>query len=369
MSDLNNLSFDLPINAVSFGSVSIAILREFQRRGVFPNVFPLMGQRDLSAQRPDPEFDKWLSICVDKSQISASRKHTSIRLWHMAGSLQSYSAVDSRLITFHETDQLTSHELNILRNQERVYVTSQFTKTVFEQHGIAAEYLPLGFDAHNFRALEKRPKIDGVTQWMLCGKWESRKGHAKILAAWAKKYGNRNEHRLNMAVHNPFFHQDPQQSWNLTLAEASQALGGQRVWNVNPIPFMGKNEDYSAFLQGSDIILGLSGGEGRDLPVYQATALGAWPVALKAHAYTDYLNDENAILVPISGKRPAADGRFFHANSPFNVGNFFDFDEAAFNVACEEAERRVKTGINKAGLKLQDITYANTVDVLIKDLK
>lgn len=358
-----NLALDLPINQLSFGQCSVAILRECHRRGLHPNVFPLAGQKDISTQRPDDAFNQWLDACINKAQKDHSRKHTAIKLWHIGGSLQSYSATDSRLITFHELDQLTRTELNILRAQDRVYVTSRFSQTVFKLLGVESEYLPLGFDAHNFATLTPRPKIEGTMQWGLGGKFEARKGHPKVLNLWAKRYGNKKEHRLNVAVTNPFLKPE-----HLN-ALVSQALEGKPYQNINFVPYMGTNVEYSQFLQTNDVFFALSGGEGRGLPEFHATALGAWPIALRAHAYTDYLNDENAIMVNPSGKRPAVDGIFFHPNTPFNVGNLFDFDEQDFHAACDVAEARVKTGLNTKGLELQKLTYAATLDVLLKDLK
>jgi len=360
---MNDLALDLAINNLSFGQVSVAILREFYCRGAYPNVFPLAGQVDISTQKNDEGFNKWLGHVANKSQTEHNREKTSLKLWHINGSLQSYSNTDSRLITFHETDSLTPTEINVLKNQDKVYVTSNFTKDVFNSFGISSEYLPLGFDSHNFSILEKRPTLDGVIQFGIGGKLEVRKGHLKTLGLWAKRYGNNKDYRLNVAVHNPFLKPEHSQ------ALINQALEGKSYWNINFLPYMATNAEYNQFLQANDIYLALSGGEGRGLPEFHSVALGTHIVALRAHAYLDYLNDDNAVFVTPNSKRPAIDGIFFHANTPFNVGNFFDFGESDFHVACEDAIVRAKKGRNIHGLELQKITYSNTVDILTKDLK
>ncbi len=361
----NSIEFnlDLPINPLSFGNVSVAILRECYKRGLQPNIFPLQGQVDMSPQLPDEAFNQWLGYCINKAQKDASRKHTAIRLWHLNGSLNTYSSVDSRLITFQELDQLTNYELNVIRNHEKVYVTSKFSQQVFKIHGVEAEYLPLGFDAHNFRPLEKRPKVEGVISFGLAGKFESRKATGRVLNLWAKKYGNNPKYRLNVAVTNPFIR--PEQLQGMIV----QALEGKQYFNISFLPFMASNAEYSSFLQANDIHLAMSGGEGWDLPSYHATALGAHLVVLNAHVYQDWTTSENAVLVAPNGKRNAVDGMFFQANSQFNIGNFFDFSNEAFYAGCEEAEKRTAKGINLAGLALQKQTYAATLDVLLKDLK
>ena len=356
---------NLPLNAVSFGSVSFALTRELFKRGELPPIFPLFGQSpDDSAQRPDPDFVQKQNACINSADQRWSRDGKTFCLWHVRGSLNSYSKQGNHLLTFHELDQLTPTEINVLKQQSKVYVTSNFSKGVFSQYGIDAEYLPIGFDSHNFQSLEKRPSIDGVIQFLLPGKAESRKGTYQVLRAWAKRYGNNAKYRLNCAIHNPFL---PIERLNAMLNEA---LGGQRYFNIQFLPWAPTNATYNVTLQSSQIVISMSGGEGRDLPCYHATALGAWPVAMRAHAYTDYLNDDNAVLVSPNGKRPAADGVFFASNSPFNSGNFFSFDDDAFITACEEAEKRVLSkGLNTNGLELQKLGYQQAVDILLRDLK
>jgi hypothetical protein len=353
-------SFNTAINNLSFGNVSIGILREVFKRGLAPNVFPI-GNVDLSTQKPDDDFNRRLSTAIETAPRTHSRDDAVIRLWHLNGSLESYSRRDSRLITFFELDGLTPTETNILRQQDKVYVTSSFTQRVFEDHGIQSIYLPLGFDAHNFHQLDKRPLQDGITTFCLGGKLEKRKGHLKVLNLWAKKYGNNPKYRLNAALHNPFMKPEHVNAF------IGQALEGKQYFNINFLPYMGTNAEYNSFLQSGQIYLAMSGGEGRGLPEYHATALGAWPVALNAHAYKDYFTTDNAVLVNPNGKVPAADGVFFGTSGPYNIGNLFDFDGDQFVAACEEAERRAAQGLNTKGLELQKLTYKDTVDVLLKD--
>jgi glycosyltransferase involved in cell wall biosynthesis len=333
------------------------------KRGLQPNIFVIGGNVDLSAQRPDESFQQWLGHCINNAQANHCRRKTSLKLWHIQNSLQSYSETDSRLLTFHETDNLTSSEVNILHNQDKVYVTSRFTQSVFFTFGVESEYLPLGYDAHNFPVLEKRPKIDGVISFSIAGKLENRKAHGKILNLWAKKYGNNPKYRLNAALHNPFLKPEHMN------ALIGQALEGKQYYNINFLPWMGTNAEYNSFLQSSDIHLSMSGGEGFNLPTYHAIALGSHAVVLNAHAHKDWATSENSVLVNPNSKRPAVDGIFFQPNSQFNVGNFFDFDNDEFVAAMEQAEKRAALGINVAGLELQKTTYKDTVDVLIKDIK
>lgn len=360
-------ALNIPCNAVSFGQTSIAILREMFKRGLTPSVFPI-GPVDIGTQKPDEGFNAKLQSAINSAQQRHSRQHTAFRLWHVSGSLESVSARDSRLITFQETGSLTPLEINVLRQQQKVYVTNRYAQTFFKLYGVEAEWLPLGFDTHNFAPLAKRPGIEGVTSWLLASKAEYRKHTYRQLALWAKRYGRDKNHRLNLSISNPFLSPQDQQSLILRALDGKTIGPNGHYWNINPLEFAPTNADYNAVLQSSEIVLCCSGAEGFGLPEFHATALGAWPVALKAHAYLDYFTDENACFVPPNGMEPIYDGIFFHPNQPINQGNRFTFGDDDFYAGCDKALEKAKTGLNTKGVDLQKQTYAQTVDILLKDL-
>ena len=357
------ISINFPINSLSFGNVSVAILRELyraeQENGLFPNETPAIlpiGPVEIKTQRPDAGFSTWLQNILNSSLERVDSKEPCFKLWHINGAIESVSSYERNLLTFHETNSLTPTEINILNNQNSVFVTSSYTEQVFDSHGVTARviHLPLGFDDHNFKVLEKRPTIDGVISFFLGGKMEERKQTLRQLSLWARKYGNNRRYALNVCISNPHIKVEDQN------ALIHNALEGKRFFNINFLPYAATNEEYNKVLQSSHIHLGCSLNEGFDLPLYHATAMGAWPVALNAHVYKDYLNNENAILVePSKEMVKAHDGIFFNfGRGPFNQGYWPTFSDDAFIAACEEAEKRVaEKGLNTEGLKLQQRTY------------
>lgn len=356
---------NVPINSLSFGQSSVAILRELYKRGLTPPVMPIAGNLDLGAQRPEQGFTQWLSNMVGSADARHSREHQALKLWHIGGSLDSVSRHSNHLITFQETGQLTPLEVNVLRQQRKVFVTNRYAQTFFRLHGIDAVFLPLGFDSANFSSLERRPHIDGVISFSLVGKAESIRKHTyKQLALWAARYGNDKRYRLNAYITNPFLAQrniDPN-------ALISQALGGKRYWNIEFHPFIPTNLEYNTALQSSEVVLAMSGSEGFGLPEFHAAALGAWPVALNAHAYKDHFGAANAVMVEPNGMVPIYDGIHFHQGAPVNQGVAYSWSDEAFYAGCEEAVRRAKVGINTEGLKLQQQTYSQTVDILLREI-
>lgn len=356
-----NFSVHFPLNSLSFGQISFNILYEFYKMGLNPCIFKASDhQIDFSAYNYEKEFIDWVIKNHETAIYRHSRKNPTIRLWHINDSFRSYSDKQI-LLTFHETDQLTKAEVNILKNST-VCVSSNFTKIVFELNGIQSTLIPIGFDEKHFFKTQKNYFDDGRITFNLCGKFEKRKHHEKIIKTWIKKFGKDKRYSLQCAIHN-LFYQDPNELkliYNLILE-------GKPCFNVSFLSHMPKNSMYNDFLNSADIIIGMSGGEGWGLPEFQSVALGKHSVILNASAYKEWANEKNSILVEPNGKIEVYDGRFFAKNTPYNQGNIFDFNEDDFISGCEKAISRVQLNkINEEGLKLQSqFKYEETAKKLL----
>jgi hypothetical protein len=103
---------------------------------------------------------------------------------------------------------------------------------------------------------------------------------------------------------------------------------------------MQKNVLYNDFLNSSNIVIGMSGGEGWGLPEFQSVALGKHGVILNSSGYQDWANEKNSVMVQPNGKEDSSDGVFFRKGGAFNQGNIFTFNEDEFIAGCEEAIER-----------------------------
>ena len=352
---------NVPLNSLSFGQVSFNLLYEYYTMGLNPSIFSESEHPvDFSACDFDQGFTDW----IGKNQKNAIEKHNrkipTIRLWHINGSLKSFS--DKQILfTFHETDQLTKAEVNILKSST-CCVSSKSSQSTFADNGIDATLIPLGFDSKHFSRTNKKYFDDGRITFNLCGKFEKRKHHEKVIKAWIKKFGNNKKYSLQCSLHNPFY-QDP----NALKAELAQTLGGANVFNVSFLSAMPKNSVYNDYLNSADIVIGMSGGEGWGLPEFQSVALGKHAVILNASAYKEWANQENAILINPCGKIEVYDGKFFSKGAAFSQGNIFDFNDDEFIAGCESAISRFeKNNINEEGLKLQEeFKYSTTARKLL----
>lgn len=351
-----------PFNKTSLGQCSNNIAREIYKKELNPDIFHI-GQPDHSMLEKEQDFVKWIVERSIKSEELHSRKNPVLKLWHIVGSMESISE-QQYLYTFYELDSPTPRELNILRNQQMVFVPSKHYSDLFNSFGINCKNIPLAFDSNSFSKSDvKYP--DNRICFGLAGKLEKRKHHLKILNAWAKKYGNRHDVFLNCAIYNNFLKPEDQS------AMIGQALEGKKYFNINFLPWMDKNEEYNKFLNANHIILAMSGGETWGLPEFTSVALGKYCIGLKAHGYKDWMSEENSICITPSGKISAYDNIFFREGQPFNQGNIFDFSVDEFLDACDIAIEKVKLkNINTEGLKLQDkFTWSKTTDLILENIK
>lgn len=351
-----------PFNKTSLGQCSNNIAREIYKKNLKTDIFHI-GQPDHSMLEQEQDFVKWIVENSIKAEENHSRNTPVIKLWHIMGSMESYSN-KQYLYTFYELDSPTQRELNILKNQEAVFVPSKHYADLFSSFDINCKTVPLAFDANTF-SVKKVNYPDNRVCFGLGGKLEKRKHHLKILNAWAKKYGNRHDVYLNCAIYNNFLKPEDQS------AMIAQALEGKRYFNINFLPWMDKNEEYNNFLNANHVIIAMSGGETWGLPEFTSVALGKYCVGLKAHGYKDWMTEENSICISPNGKTPVYDNIFFGEGQPFNQGNIFDFSVDEFLDACDVAIEKVKSNPkNESGLKLQQqFTWEKTTDLILENIK
>jgi glycosyltransferase involved in cell wall biosynthesis len=361
-----NFNLEIPVNSLSFGNCAVNILKELFKRKLNPTINLIGGNADFSSFEGsiEPKFLEWVKDRCLAFSSSHKRSNPSFRLWHLNGSLSSASN-EQLLFSFYELDSPTSSEINIAKNQKKVFFSSNYTKNIFEANGCSnIEYCPLGFDSASFFKKDKRKNDENKLVFGLAGKLEKRKQHHKVLSAWAKKFGNNPNYLLNCAIKNPFL-TDEQNRGSI-----NNILGGVHYFNINFLDIMPSNALYNDYLNYNDIIIGMSAGEGWGLPEFQSVCLGKHAVILNAHAYKDWANEENSVLVSPKGKIPCYDNLFFQQGSEFNQGSYFDWDEDEFVAGCEEAEKRVqKNSLNIKGESLvEEYTWSKTTDQILKAL-
>lgn len=368
-----NFNCSVPINSLSFGLCGYNLLKQFYEKGLSPAFFPI-GPVDLTCfDKVTDDFKLWLESCIRKSLKSYSKKNPTIRLWHLGGSEVSQSE-KQYLISFYETNQPTAEELNIVKNQEKIFFTSQFTVDVFRQAGAEnVEYLPLGFDTENFFPTGKHPYNNQKTVIGIVGKWEpSRKKTDKLIRLFLKRFGNNPNYVLHLHTFNVHLGRNPDESAAINSQLIQQCFDGHPYWNVNPANrYFPTLTELNKYLNQIDIFWDGSGAENWGLPGFHAAGIGKHIVAVNENGVKSWATPENACLVAPGKMIDCYDGMFFHKGHIFNQGEFPEFDEDAFNHGIDLSLARFAANKqNIEGLKIpQNFTWSKTADILLDTIK
>ena len=353
------LLVNAPINALSFGNVSVNILRELYKKNIDLIFFPIGEKVELSAyDKIDQDFIKYLQERTNNRFEKIDKNIPSLKLWHIFGSESRYTKNQS-LFTFHEVSEVTPIEKNLLNLQDNILVSSNYTKSIFELNGLSnVTYVPLGFDT-DFH-LTDRSYLPEKIHFGLMGKFENRKNSSRIIKTWLKLFGNKPEYQLTCAITNQFLEKSRFQN------ELLKIMDGKHYNNVNFLPYMQMNSEVNDYLNSIDIDLGgLSGGEGWNLPSFNATALGKWSVVINATAHKDWATKDNSILIEPSSLKDCYDDVFFKKGQSFNQGQFFDISDQEMENAILKSVSYAKKP-NPEGLKLQkQFTYEKTVETIL----
>lgn len=357
---MDRVIFKGPLNSLSFGNVALNLLRALRNLDKKVSIFPIGEKGDLSAFDKLPQdLRSWLQEGVDNRHSTVRASDPTIQLWHINGSENRISK-NQTLFTFYELDDPTEVESNLAKLQDKIIFSSSYAQEIFKNKGgVNAYHVPLGFDPDFFSTNKKY--LENKIHFGLMGKWEKRKHTEKIIKLWAESYGNNYNYQLTCCVNNSFINKDAMEKLLL------KPTNGERVGNINFLPFLPKNSQVNDFLNAIDIDLtGLSGAEGWNLPAFNATALGKWSLILNCTGHKDWATEENSILITPSGKEPAADGIFFQEKGDFNMGNIYTFDDSDVISAMKEAESKISDK-NIKGIELQkEFTYEKSMERILE---
>lgn len=357
------LNFSGPINSLSFGNVSINMLRELHKLNQKICFFPIGNKLDFDAyDKISDDFKKWVLDSYESRFKNLDRNNPSLKMWHLNGAESSIGS-KSFLYTFYECDEPTTAEISLTKLNEKTIFSSTHAQDCFKNSGCEnTEYIPIGFD-QDFEETGKT-YLENKVHFGLVGKFEKRKHTAAIINLWAQKYGNNNDYQLTCCITNPFFKEEQMKGL------IAQALKGKRYTNINFLPYLKTNQEMNELYNSIDINLsGLSGAEGWNLPAFNSTCLGKWSIVLNSTSHKDWATKENSILVEPSSQEEIYDNVFFQKGQEFNQGKLNCFSNESFYSAIDESLNRYQKR-NEQGSKLKEtFTYSNTVNQILKLIK
>lgn len=363
------INFEGVINPLSFGWITNGIAKEFFKRGIEFSFFPISNNLDWSAfDKVDENYRNYLNNSANEAWKKFNINDKSFKIWHINDSWKKLSKKENYLLTFHELDALTDEEVNILNSYDKVFVTSKFSKTVFEDYGVKVPviYVPMGIDTEIFYDLKQPRPFKDIIVSSIFGKAEKRKATAKTIQTWVSKYANNHRYKLHAYVTNPFFKPEQMNQF------FAQVFNGQpKPFNVDLFPYLPTNSHLNAAYNTTDIVIDMSCGESISLGSLNCVGMGKHSVIHHNSGLKDWANEQNSVLVKSNGKEPCYDGVFFHPGQKFNTGNIYTFNSDEFINGFELAVKRFENNpINEEGKKLQETySFKAGVDIILKEIQ
>jgi glycosyltransferase involved in cell wall biosynthesis len=259
----------------------------------------------------------------------------SVKLWHQ---WDLFHHVGSPRVGFpiFELDRFTTLEKESLRSQDMILVPSSWAKGIVESE-IGHKHVrvvPFAADPVIFspKYVQSFNRQEGPTVFLNVGKWEVRKGHDFIIKAFCAAFNKDDNVRLIMACHNPCFgSRQEEESYN---EQWKRFYLNYRPDMAHKIQILDQRlesqEQVADLMNKADAGFFPSRAEGWNLDLFEMISMGKPCIATYFSAHTEYLTDENALLIDIDRTESAYDGFWFH-----NQGDWAELGDSQLEQTVE----------------------------------
>jgi glycosyltransferase involved in cell wall biosynthesis len=269
-----------------------------------------------------------------------------------------------------ELTKFTNVELHQLKTLDCIFTTSQWGKSVLQNHGLDnIHVVPLGVDRSIFN--EDVPTQESPnTVFLNCGKWEIRKGHDILLEAFNKAFTPDDNVQLIMHCYNPFItNQNSRyrnnQDWEAMYMHSKLGKHGkifiskQRSQNQHTVALLMARADCGVFPARA---------EGWNLELLEMLSMGKAVIATNYSAHTEFLNSDNSLLINIKELELAEDNIWFHKQGEWAR---FDRDQLIEHMRIIHSFKQMGVlKVNTAGITTaKKFSWQNTASAIIEGLQ
>lgn len=207
------------------------------------------------------------------------------------------------LYTMFESDKIPDDWKDYLHAADKVLVPSKWCQKIFKKSGIETEVVPLGYNDHVFKPLER--KDDGVWTFLHYDAFNVRKGHFEVLEAFSRAFKPTDKVRLIMKT---------------TKEVVGIPINQSAYPNVETIYGKVPELELMEILKRADVFVFPSRGEGFGITPLEAMATGIPAIVPNAHGISEYFNPKYMYEVKADKKSTAIYKRLT------DVGNMVECD-------------------------------------------
>ncbi len=360
-----DLNLICPINKLGYGTASRHILRELHAQGNKVALFPIA--------RPTMNDVDFQDIVAVEAGMTNARLYNSeapsLRIWHQNDLAMKIGRGPSFAYPFFELETFDETEKHHLSSQDALIVSSQWAKQVVQDNGIKTPTFvaPLGVDTEIFNPSIVKQRVAGPTVFFNCGKWEIRKGHDILIAAFNLAFKPEDNIELRMMPTNPFLRPEQVGRWEDIYLGSELGAAGK----VKLLPRVDKHEEVAIMMGEADCGVFPARAEGWNLELLEMMAVGKYVATTNYSAHTEFCNGSNSMLLNVDELEPALDGVWF-----FGQGKWAALNEEHIVFLAEwmksiHAKVQVSNNylVNEEGAKTaQKLTWTNTAKLITQHL-
>lgn len=371
---VTHLNLLAPINQLGYGVASMNILKQLVNTGVKVALFPIGGVNHIQVtNREDLEI-------VKASLREAKRFYKyapSLRIWHQNDLAEHVGHGPHIGMPIFELDTFTEEEKHHISSCDKIFVCSHWAKNVvvdqvpkikggfgnegfrpYESSLDSSDHVsvtPLGVDQSVFTPTN--PTVKEKVVFFNCGKWEVRKGHDILVEAFKIAHSRCRKMELHMMCSNPFNTPEEEARWrNLYNHEA-----------IRIIPRAETQTEVYKHMANADCGIFPSRAEGWNLELLEMMSIGRHTIATNYSAHTEFCNQNNCTLIPVTNLEDAYDEKWF-----FGSGKWAKLDQESIELIANTMVQFAKSydfSISMAGIETaKRFSWENTASRIIESI-
>jgi len=348
-----------PINQLGYGVVGCNVLKSLSKSGRNVALWALGSEVRWPG---DNEFHALVEKTLKNAQFY-NKDAPSLRIWHQF-ELDMFPGRGRRIAwPIFELNKFNDRELHHLKNVDHIVVCSDWAKTVIEENNInvPVTVAPLGVDPElfHFNQQEKDSRaywLKDTTVFINVGKWEKRKGHDELLAAFNAAFEPGDDVELWMINENPFI-------GNENIAWKKKYANSKMGAHIKFFPRFEGHHQMRKIFAHVDCGVFPSHAEGWNLEIPELMACGAHIIATDYSGHSQFLTDNNSFKLSVTGMEKAEDGKWFHGQGDWCMFDMDQLIEAMREV--HECKSDGTLAVNEPGiLTAKELSWDNTTRCL-----
>lgn len=350
-----------PINYLGYGVVGYNVFKTLLQRGHNVALFPI-GEPKFTG---DPRLGEEIKTAISRARFY-NPSAPSIRIWHQH-ELDMFPGRGMRIgWPIFELNKFDDKEKHQMEAVDKLFVCSQWAKDILVKENIKhpdnIHVVPLGVNQEHFffdpMEKQRRPYwTKNTTIFINVGKWEVRKGHNELLEAFNKAFKPGDDVELWMINRNDFIRNEGNDEWKRKYANSPMGA------HIKFFPRLDTQAHLRQLFHHVDCGVFPSHAEGWNLEIPELMACGSFIIATNYSGHTEFVNNDNSLLVEPNGMELAKDGIWFHGQGEWCS---FSVDELANKMKEFDAIKKFgKAEVNVAGIETAlKLTWHNTIETV-----